>query len=229
MGDPGLPIMAGALAVPVAVLLLVLVFALMGRRWVLTGPDVAFEDDAAAYEDDDFEPTPYRAALEPPRPASPAAYDAYRPSTPGYGFAPAAHDPYGPGRDPYATPPRDPYDRTAREPYDSPAPEPYAPPQRAEVSDWEPYVPAPRRSPEPASRPSYGAPADPYGQGDPYAASADDPYGARGRSPFESPEWQRKNPRPVRTDHLDPSAYPDPGHREPEDRQRFPYDPYDAR
>ena len=38
MGDPGLPIMAGVLAVPVAVLLLVLVLALMGRRWVVTGP-----------------------------------------------------------------------------------------------------------------------------------------------------------------------------------------------
>ncbi|MCO5968827.1 hypothetical protein [Actinoallomurus soli] len=237
MGDPGLPIMAGALAVPVAVLLLVLVFALMGRRWVLTGPDAVFEDDGAAYgDDDDFEPTPYRAALEPPRPASAAAYDAYRPA-PGYGSAPAASGSYAPGRDPYATPSREPYDRTtpephdrtAPEPYDSPAPEPYAPPQRAEISDWEPYVPAPRRSPEPTSRPSYGGPADPYGQGDPYAASAGDPYGARGRSPFESPEWQRRNPRPIRTDRLDPSAYPDPGHREPEDRQRFPYGPYDAR
>jgi hypothetical protein len=206
--------MVGALAVPVAVLLLVLVFALMGRRWVLAGPDLALaEDDEAAYEDE-FDPAPYRPALEPPRSTAyrpaleaprttpSAAYDAYRPA-PGYGSVPAAREPYESRRGSYAGTPAEPYAR--------PAQEPYAPSRPAEVSDWEPYVPSPRQSPEPSSRfPSYeAAPADPY------APSSRDPYG---RSSHPSPAARRTSPNPPRADRPE----------SPEDWQRFPYGPYDS-
>ncbi|GAA0366749.1 hypothetical protein NE235_02915 [Actinoallomurus spadix] len=217
MGDPGLPIMAGALAVPVTVLLLVLVFALMGRRWVLTGPDAAVEDDEARYEDDALDPTPYRPALEPPRAASPGAYDAYGPA-PGYGSVPAAHESHGPGRRPYAAPP-------PREPYERPAREPYAPPRPSELSDWEPYVPAPRRSPEPSSR--FPAVTDSYAAAprDLYAPPHGDPYGAGVHSSHGSPAACGRSPMPPRTDRPEPPARPDSW----EDGRRFPYGPYDAR
>ncbi|GLY83617.1 hypothetical protein [Actinoallomurus iriomotensis] len=70
MGDPGMPIMAGLLAVPVGVLLFVIVLALMGRRWVTPA---ALAD--APYEDDFDEPTPYAEPwgyYEPPRAPAPA-------------------------------------------------------------------------------------------------------------------------------------------------------------
>lgn len=204
MGDPGLPIMAGVLAVPVGVLLLVLVLALMGRRWVLTGPDTADYD--AAYE---------YGRLGPPRHASSTAYDAYAPQT----YATPPRDTYG--SEAYAPPPRDNYGVPVREPY--------APPRTSEVSDWEPYAPAPRRALEAPSPSPYGAPADAYGAapGDPHAASARDPYGPGGRFPYAPPAAQNEYPDAARTyDRPEPSASPDPWHLAPEDRQRFPYGPY---
>lgn len=248
MGDPGLPIMAGALAVPVAVLLLVLLLALMGRRWVLTGPDAAFAEDYegydAEYEEDDLEPTPYRPALEPPRHTASTAYDAYRP-------APAAYDAYGSTarprdshaarRDGYATQPREPYGRPAREPYAPPRPaqgsdwEPYespraaqspdrdayAPPRAAQSSEWEPYVPAPRRSRETPSQPSYGAPA-----GDPYAQPRSTPGSAERRS-YGSPAPQDEYADTAYTS--EPSGYRDPWRSAPDDPQGFPHGPYGSR
>ncbi|GAA4609585.1 hypothetical protein GCM10023195_38820 [Actinoallomurus liliacearum] len=244
MGDPGLPIMAGALAVPVAVLLLVLLLALMGRRWVLTGPDAAFAEDHegydAEYEEDDLEPTPYRPALEPPRHTASTAYDAYRP-------APAAYDAYGSTarprdshaarRDGYATQPREPYGGPAQQPYTPPRPaevsdwEPYAPSRAAQSSEWEPYVPAPRQSRETPSPPSYGTPADSYGAatGDPYAPPRSTP-GSAGRHSYGSPAPQDEYADTAYTyDRSEPSGYRDSRRSAPDDPQGFPYGPYGSR
>ncbi|MFL6053862.1 MAG: hypothetical protein ACJ72W_13245 [Actinoallomurus sp.] len=229
MGDPGLPIMAGVLAVPVGVLLLVLVLALMGRRWVLTGPDTALAADYdAVYEYGRLGPAPYRPALEPPRHASSTAYDAYAPQT----YATPPRNTYA--SEAYASPPRDAYGSEAyapppRDNYGVPVREPYAPPRTSEVSDWEPYVPTPRRALEAPSPSPYGAPADAYGAapGDPYAASARDPYGPSGRFPYAPPAAQNEYPDAARTyDRPESSASPDPWHLAPEDRQRFPHGPY---
>jgi hypothetical protein len=76
--------MGGLLAVPVAVLLLVLLLALMGRRW--TAPAYTTEAEVDVVEDpfdlvDDFEPLPYEPA---PRMASmPSTALAPRPYTSG--------------------------------------------------------------------------------------------------------------------------------------------------
>ncbi|MCO6008387.1 hypothetical protein NE236_25755 [Actinoallomurus purpureus] len=247
MGDPGLPIMAGALAVPVGVLLLVLVLAMMGRRWVLTGPDETFMAEyEARYADDDFEdfePAPYGAAPAIPRHASSTAYDAYGSSAP----------------DVYAAPPRDPYGTPVREPYASPRP------SSPGVSDWEPYVPSPRRPQEASSWPSYGAPteayeaaptdaygahgaapADAYGaastdaygaapggaygptERDPYGSGGRDLYGSAGRRSYAAYDEQG-DAAPARDRSEPPTYRDDPWYRAPEDPQGFPYGPYDSR
>ncbi|MGI5225376.1 hypothetical protein [Actinoallomurus sp. CA-142502] len=164
MGDPGMPIMAGLLAVPVGVLLFVIVLALMGRRWV-TPAALA----AAPYEDDFDEPTPYAEPwgyYEPPRapapapPAqSPAPAEQWRaplpapqpqPQPQSYGRQPALP----PGESPLALPP-------ARPAYPSPPPESYG---RSERPD--PY----RRSYErdPYGRQGESAPDDSSRRGFPH-------------------------------------------------------------
>ncbi|MEV5748247.1 hypothetical protein AB0L00_10550 [Actinoallomurus sp. NPDC052308] len=212
MGDPGLPIMAGALAVPVAVLLLVLLLALMGRRWVLTGPDAAFAEDYegydAEYEEDDLEPTPYRPALEPPRHTASTAYDAYRP-------VPAAYDAYGSTarprdshaarRDGYATQPREPYGRPAREPY--------APPRPAHGSDWEPY-----ESPRAAQSPDGEA----YAPSRPAEVSDWEPYAPSQAA--QSSEWEPYVPAPRRSRETPPQ----PSYGAPADSYGAPADSYGA-
>jgi hypothetical protein len=237
VGDPGLPIMAGVLAVPVGVLLLVLLLALMGRRWVLTGPDTAltadYADYDAEYEYGRLEPAPYRPALEAPRHASSTAYDAYGSGAydaygsgayDAYGSASQAHGAYESGRDAYAAP--------SRETHGGPVGEPYALPRPSEVSDWEPYVPARRRPQETSSRSSYESPADSYGAAgwDPYVPPPRHAYGSAERPSYAPPAAQNEYPNAAGThDRPEPSAYPDPWHLAPEDRQRFPYGPYGSR
>ncbi|MEV0402879.1 hypothetical protein [Actinoallomurus sp. NPDC050550] len=244
MGDPGLSIMAGMLAVPVGVLLFVLVLAMMGRRWALAGPDEALiAEYDAGYEDDDFE-------LE-PAPSHRPAYDPYgssyaeaardrhgygEPARDPYGFAPEKtyaepREQYAEPRDPYGT--RDPYGSPAREPYSAPAREPYASPRSGSsgVSDWEPYVPAQRRPQERPSQPDYGPAADPFGGGsswfaaDPYGSSQDR-YGSARDSYGSSDAYDAYGGG----SYDDPPANGQPRHASPEDPQGgFPYGPYGSR
>lgn len=127
MGDPGFPVMIGLLAVPVAVLLLVVVLALIGGRW--TPPP----EDSGACEDVEGDelvppwpadpwrpaapltprslPSPSRDLLPAPRPYHPPAPPSASPSygvlsrepcdtSPEYGPGPAHGQgfPYGPSR-----------------------------------------------------------------------------------------------------------------------------------
>ncbi|GAB3988044.1 hypothetical protein GCM10029978_109340 [Actinoallomurus acanthiterrae] len=162
MGDPGLPIMAGVLAVPVGVLLFVLLLAMMGRRWALAGPDEAFVAEYdAGYEDDDLE-------LE-PAPSHRPAYDPY-----GSSYAEAARDRHGHGE-----PARDPYGFTPQETYAEPARDPYG------FAPEKTYAEAPDRYAEP--RDPYGT-RDQYAEPrDPYPPRASDPHGSPAREPYASP------------------------------------------
>ncbi|GAA4636097.1 hypothetical protein GCM10023196_084540 [Actinoallomurus vinaceus] len=261
MGDPGLPIMAGVLAVPVGVLLFVLVLAMMGRRWAFAGPDEALVAEYdAGYEDDDLElePAPsHRPAYDPygssyaePAPYGEPARDPYRSAAqetyaePRDPYDTPSRDPYGTrASDPYASPVREPYSTPTREPYSSPAHEPYAAPRSGSsgVSDWEPYVPAPRRSSERPSWSEYGPAADSYGGGssrsaaDPYGSSQDsygssqDPYGSA-RDSYGSPAAYDAYDAYDRGTYDDPPAYRRPRHAPPEDPEGgFPYGPYGSR
>lgn len=119
MGDPGLPVMAGLLAVPVIVLLFVTVLALMGGRRPAPagGPAEVYEDpeDVVA----DFDPWPYAHAQPPapvstalaPRPYGSLGRDPHGPAyEPAYGYGATGHGrPYR--DDPYALPARDSYGR----------------------------------------------------------------------------------------------------------------------
>ncbi|WP_433180081.1 hypothetical protein [Actinoallomurus sp. CA-150999] len=159
MGDPGLPIMAGVLAVPVGVLLLVLVLAMMGRRWALAGPDEALVAEYdAGYEDDDLE-------LE-PAPSHRPAYDPYAEAAPDrHGYGEPARDPYGFAPQETYAEPRDPFGTRAGDPYAEP--HPYG----THASD------------------PYSEPRDPYGtrESDPYGSPVREPYSAPAREPYASP------------------------------------------
>jgi hypothetical protein len=121
VGDPGVPVMTGLLAVPVGVFLFVLVLALLGGRWSVAVPD-------------DDEPPP-QPALEPVRPmlALPAAAPPQELLPYGYGTAEApsrALEPWAPPR-PRQPAPHYPYGRVREtEPPAEPQPEqrfPYGP------------------------------------------------------------------------------------------------------
>ena len=74
MGDPGVPVMLGLLAIPVCVLLFVMALALMGGRWTSPAPLTELEpaEGPASFED------PWR--LEQPRPfEQPRSYEQPRP------------------------------------------------------------------------------------------------------------------------------------------------------
>jgi hypothetical protein len=144
VGDPGVPVMIGLLAVPVGVLLLVVMLALIGGRWTVPGSYAAEPEPPEPLEDyeepyvDPWRADPWRLA-EPPRPALPPA-------------------PRPPAHRPHALPP---VSRLALPAASQP------PPQRPSQD----LVPAPRpyRPPAgpPPARPAYGSLAreqrDPYG------------------------------------------------------------------
>lgn len=120
MGDPGLPLMAGLLAVPVAVLLVVVVLALVGGRWAVPSPAAVGEFEEPAL-DDPFESlalpyTPQRPTHALPAPRS------YGPGEHGPRALPAAQAPRAlpapppPPRGPIALPAAsEPRDRGPRE------------------------------------------------------------------------------------------------------------------
>jgi hypothetical protein len=124
--------MVGLLAVPVGVLLLVVVLALMGRRWSSPGPlgEADPLDDAAEFDEpaDGFE----RPPLPPYAPAPATRTYGYRPpSDPParHSYGPPAQAPYGsPAYDQYGSPAQQPYWSAPREPYGSHAHEPYGRP-----------------------------------------------------------------------------------------------------
>ncbi len=134
MGDPGVPMMAGLLAVPVIVLLFVAVLALVSGRSPAPADVYEEPEDVVA----DFEPWPYAPAEAPapvPAPSTALAPRSYGslgrdPHQPAYdspygyqaaygaadqrqpywddSYGPAAHDPYGqndaPGGEPNGFP-----------------------------------------------------------------------------------------------------------------------------
>jgi hypothetical protein len=170
VGDPGLPVMIGVLAVPIGVLLLVLVLALMGSLWASPVPLDEQESGEFGDLEEAFEPRP----LPPYVPESASRAYGYRPvHTPpaqqSYGsgapdpYGPSAPDPYGsPARDPYGSPAPQPFWPAARESYGSPAQSPYAAPRRETYgsSAQDPYAHPPGRDPEPEQ--PRGFPYGPY-------------------------------------------------------------------
>lgn len=155
VGDPGLPVMVGLLAVPVGVLLFVLTLTLMGSRW--TAPALAgapeYAGDLDGYEDDlllSLPPYDHGPAYGNPGPAA--------------ALVPAPRQPY-----PY--PPQNPQPQPQRA-YGSLARQPW--PAHDEHGAHDPYDPY-------GSRGSYGSGQqgrDPYGTpiGEP-ERSAGFPYG----------------------------------------------------
>jgi hypothetical protein len=163
VGDPGLPVMIGVLAVPIGVFLLVLVLALMGSRWVSPVPlDEQESEESEEFGDleEAFDPRP-----PPPYAPEPAAHG-YRPvHTPPaqQSYGSGAPDPYGPSaREPYGSPAPQPFWPAARESYGSPSQSPYAASRREPYgsSAQDAYAPPPGRDPEP-ERPR-GFPYGPY-------------------------------------------------------------------
>jgi hypothetical protein len=160
VGDPGMPIMAGLLAVPVGVLLFVIVLALMGRRW---GTPAALAD--APYEDDFDEPTPYAEPwgyYEPPRAPAPAP------------TAQQWHAPLPAPRPQNALPP---------------APRPQPQPQPQSYGRQPALPPGESRLALPSARSAYASPPpESYGgyeRRDAYGRQENDPHARPGRSEWD--------------------------------------------
>jgi hypothetical protein len=172
VGDPGMPIMAGLLAVPVGVLLLVIVLALMGRRWAAPGvlDEEPYEDHDEAEEYAppdpwDHRPSPERQWPTPPpveraRHALPPVErprHALPPAQPRYGSLAALPPARPPERDrPLALPPARSGHASAPDSYGSS--DPYDRPYEREAYDRHRRPEEPSRD-EPAPR---GFPYGPY-------------------------------------------------------------------
>lgn len=218
MGDPGMPVMAGLLAVPVAVLLFVVVLVVMGHRWAVAAPyaeePVPEPRTLGGYEDRwevEIPTRPDLTAIEAPteRPAlSPAARGDR------YALPPAREDRYAPAREDRYAPPAAREDRYAlppvgddRRPYALPQALPLPPAAQEERHTQ----PAPERTVPSPPRPAYGSLARERhgsaesGQRIRYGSPEVDPYGHAALDPYA---------RPVE----------DEPERPAEDR--FPYGPY---
>lgn len=254
MGDPGLLIMVGVLAVPVGVLLFVIGLAMMGRRWTTTaagaqaGADLPLAEELpgtgyvppASYG----APAPY--AL-PARPASPrAALPRSRPAAGGYGgpipLPPATAPDRGYG-DPIALPAARPPDR----PYGWHAVRPPAggygervalPPAGSGAEEGSAVVPAPRRpepsagrrSGDPVRRAPYVPPARPAPEpstSGPRSSRPPASYGPADRYARDDADrlWYRPAHPGVGDDDPDRPAPGPPGHGA-EPPRGFPYGPY---
>lgn len=199
MGDPGLPIIVGVLAVPVCVLLFVLGLAIMGRRWTTAGTGTPIGAEFAP-------------AGAPPGTGHPAI-GAGGPSAPAARHATPAADAYGPSAmDAYGLPltgaygPPAPAARHATPPA-APCGPPVGPGSYGRAASAERLAPS-EDAPSgraPSGRPAYGQ--APYGHPVYGHGGADEPAGWAPYVPSArpAPESSRATPRSVRPP--EPPAY----------------------
>ncbi|WP_329244076.1 hypothetical protein OG417_47135 [Actinoallomurus sp. NBC_01490] len=221
MGDPGMPIMAGLLAVPVGVLLFVIVLALMGRRWI---SPAALAD--APFEDDFDEPVPYAEPWgyyePPPAPASMSSAQSHGPAqqrpAPRHALPPAP-------RPQHALPPvARPQHALPSAPRSQSALPPAAQPRNAlPPAARSQHALPPARPPQPRSQPYGGQPALPPVESPPALPPARPAYLPPPPESYARPERRDPYGRPYEHD-----PYGRPGQPEHEDSSpgAFPYGPY---